>query len=314
MTEPLQNVRELSLWDEDYVAALPVGEFDWLEYKASDKFSDPGWSYDISKYVSAWANYDGGYIIFGVRDPEPGRPLVIDGGIPESYKPNLLNWLDDVVPHFVDPPLEKLSTWLIHPKGKDSRIKEGHVLVAIHIPQSEIAPHQALDHKYYQRVGRKLQPLRHRAIMDIAGRQRFPKLRTTVLVYTGVGGLIKPYMFWKVENLGSALALHWMAIVKFPTAINGKSVCFADEKPITGETEDGKSFIELRIHQKIASPPLFPGSDISGSFPLAGTMYEPPLKPSITNIRVKTFADEMPPLEETIELSSALRSGGLVTQ
>jgi hypothetical protein len=310
MTEPLLNARELSLWDEDYIATLPVGEFDWLEYKASDKFTDPACSHDISKYVSAWANYDGGYIVFGVKDPKPGCPLVIDGGIPESYKPNLLNWLDDVVPHFVDPPLEKLSTWLIHPKGKDSCIKEGHVLVAIHIPQSEVAPHQALDHKYYQRVGRKLQPLGRRAIMDIAGRRRFPKLRTTILVYTG-GGLLKPSMFWKLENLGSALALRWMAVVKFPTTINGKSVCFADEKLVTGETEDGKSFVELRIHQKIATPPLFPASDISGSFPLAGCRYEPSLKESITEIRIKTFADEMPPLDETIELSSAFRRGGL---
>ena len=88
-------------------------------------------------------------------------------------------------------------------------------------------------------------------------------------------------------------------------------MCFADEKPITGTTEDGKSFVELRIHQKIASPPLFPGSDISGSFPLAGVTYQPPLKPSIMEIRVKTFADDMPPFEETIDLSKALRSGGL---
>jgi len=237
MTEPLQNVRELALWNEDYIAALPVGEFDWLEYKASDKFTDPAWSHDISKYVSAWANYDGGYIVFGVRDPKPGHPLVIDGGIPESHKPNLFNWLDDVIPHFVDPPLEKVSTWLIHPKSKDSRIKERHVLVAIHILQSEVAPHQALDHKYYQRIGRKLQPLRHRAIMDIAGRRRFPKLRTTVLVYTG-GGLTKPYLFWKVENLGADLLVSWMDTENFPMALKGKSVCFAEETRNNAESED----------------------------------------------------------------------------
>lgn len=114
-------------------------------------------------------------------------------------------------------------------------------------------------------------------------------------------------MFWKLENLGPTLALHWMAIVRFPTSINGKGIMFADEKPIIGETEDGKSFLELRIYQKIASPPLFPGSDISGSFKLSvGIRYDPPLKPSITEICV-TFADEMPALEETIELSTALR-------
>jgi hypothetical protein len=301
-----EHLRDFSRWDEDYIAALPRGEFDWLEYKASEKFTDPGWSHDMSKYVSAWANYDGGYIIFGVEDPKSESPLIIDGGIPESFKPNLLNWLDDVIPHLVEPPLQKLATWLIRPRPEQSYIKSGHVLVAVHIPQSEIAPHQALDYKYYQRVGRKLQPLKHRAILDIAARRRFPKLRTTVLIYTG-GGLTKPSMFWKLENLGPALALHWMAIVKFPTSINGKAISFVGEKPVLGETEDGKSFLELRVYQKIASPPLFPGSDISGSFELGGVTFDPALKPSISDIRVKTFADEMPPFEETIELPSAIR-------
>src|SRR5438045_3370429 len=190
MSEP-EPLRDLSLWDEDYVTALPKGEFDWLEYKASDKFTDSSWSHDMSKYVSAWANYDGGYIVFGVEDRKSEAPLHIDGGIPESSKPNLLNWLDDVIPNLVDPPIQKITTWLVRPGITKSNIKPGNVLIAIHIPESETAPHQALDHKYYQRVGRKLQPLRHRAILDIAGRRRFPKLRTTILIYTGAG-LTKP--------------------------------------------------------------------------------------------------------------------------
>ncbi len=301
-----ERLRDFSLWDEDYVAALPVGEFDWLEYKASDKFADPRWPDDMSKYVSAWANYDGGYIIFGVNDPIPGIPLVIDGGIPQTFKPNLLNWLDDLIPQLVEPPIQKLASWLIHPRPEKSSIKKAHVLVAIHISESEIAPHQARDRKYYQRVGRRLEPLKHRTIFDIAGRHRFPKLRTTILIHTGGGGR-EPSVFWKLENLGLALALHWMAIVKFPTSINGQSVRLADEKVTVGKTEDGKSFLELRIYQKIASPPLFPDSDISGSFGLAACRYDPPLEPSITDIRVKTFADEMAPFEETIELSIALR-------
>jgi predicted HTH transcriptional regulator len=68
----IHGLQNLSQWDEDYIASLPVGEFDWLEYKASEKLNDPGWSQDMSKYVSAWVNYDSGYVIFGVRDPKPG--------------------------------------------------------------------------------------------------------------------------------------------------------------------------------------------------------------------------------------------------
>ena len=304
MTSPRVKIRELSLWDEDYVAALPAGELDWVEYKGSAKLTDPAWAQDISKYVSAWGNYGGGYIIFGIKDPKSGGPLEIDGGVPEAFKPKLGDWLDDVIPRLVEPPLQKVTSWLIHPKRKSSRIKPGHVLIVIHVPESELAPHQAADRKYYQRIGRKLEPLKHRAITDIAGRRRFPKLRTTVLIHSG--GIADPSVFWKLENLGSALALHWKAILKFPTQINGNYVTFPDEKIRFCETEDQKSYIELRIPQYMGSP-LFPTSDVSRSFKIVTCRHSTPLKPSIENIRVITFADEMPRHEEIITLASALK-------
>jgi hypothetical protein len=299
------GLKPLADWDEEYVAALPTGEFDWIEYKASEKFANPSWAQDMSKYVSAWANYDGGYIIFGVKDPSAGEPLAIDDGIPLSIKPKLADWLDDIIPKLVEPPLQRVSTCLIHPRNKGSRIAPGNVLIAIHIPESDAAPHQAVDHKYYQRLGRKLQPLKHRAIEDIAGRRRFPKIRTTILIHPG-GGLSEPSVFWKIENLGAALALHWKVIVRFPTRINNSDVTFPDEKIRYGETADGKSFIELRIPQMMGSP-LFPASDISHSFKLVPCRHQYPLKPSVTDIRVTTFADEMPPFHEVIELNVALQ-------
>jgi len=47
----------------------------------------------MSKYVSAWANYDGGYVIFGVKDPQPGHPLTIDGGILSQLSQSCLTGL-----------------------------------------------------------------------------------------------------------------------------------------------------------------------------------------------------------------------------
>lgn len=249
----MSQLKELSLWDEDYVAALPAVEFDWIDYKASDKFADSAWANDMSKYVSAWGNYDGGYIIFGVKDPKSGTPLIIDGGIPESVKPNLLNWLDDVIPGLVESPLQKLSTWLIHPKASGSQIKPGHVLIVVHIPESEAAPHQAQDRKYYQRLGRKLEPLRHRAILDISGRRRHPKIRTTILIHTGN---VERRLFWKVENIGSVMAQHWKVVIRYPTKIGNTYVIVADEDHILDCTEDGKSYQEIRITKQLGSPPI----------------------------------------------------------
>lgn len=297
------DVRELPLWDEDYVAALPVDELDWIEYKGSEKFNSPGWTHEMSKYVSAWANYDGGYIVFGIKNT---GALEIDGGIPESIKPKLGDWLDTVVPNLVEPPVQEVTSWLIRPKGPSSRIKPGHVLIAVHIPPSDVAPHQAADHKYYQRLGRRLEPLQHRAITDIVGRRRFPQLRTTITIHPDPR-LKSPFVFWKLENIGSVLALHWMVIVRFPTMINDKSVGFKEKSVTIGETGDGKSFLEFRIQKLINYPPLFPQSDISASYEIGPVTYTPALKSSINEIRVTTYADGMSPLEEVIQLADALR-------
>jgi predicted HTH transcriptional regulator len=151
-------LKPIHQWDEDYVVSLPGDEFDWLEYKQSEKFADPNWSHDMSKYVSAWANYDGGYMVYGVKNPQSGAPPILDAGVRETIKAKLGDWLDTVIPALVEPPLQKLSTALIHPKSQHSPIQAGNVLIAVHIPGSEIAPHQALDHKYYQRLGRHRRP------------------------------------------------------------------------------------------------------------------------------------------------------------
>ena len=73
MNNSLTGLRQIAEWDEDYVSSLPVDEFDWLEYKGSDKFANSAWTHEMSKYVSAWANYDGGYIVFGVENPQSGE-------------------------------------------------------------------------------------------------------------------------------------------------------------------------------------------------------------------------------------------------
>ena len=62
------KLRELSQWDEDYVASLPVGELDWIEYKASAKLADADWTSNMSKYASAWANYDSQRRRWGLAD------------------------------------------------------------------------------------------------------------------------------------------------------------------------------------------------------------------------------------------------------
>lgn len=300
----MSQLRELSQWDEEYLRSLPTGEFDCLEYKSSEKFTNSNWSMDMSKYVSAWANYEGGYIIFGVKDPNPGEPLIIDGGIPETVKPNLLNWLDDVIPALVELPLRKLTTWLIRPKSAESQIKPGHAVVVIHIPESEAAPHQAQDHKYYQRLGRRLEPLRHRAILDIAGRRRCPKVKTTIIVH--IGAVRQARLFWKVENIGSVMARDWKVVIQFPTMIGKTYVRLDDDALVCDATEEGQSYQSVRITKRLGAS-LFPGSDISHTWDIEPCTYSGSLLPSVGEITVTTYADDTSPVQEVFPLADVLR-------
>lgn len=298
----MQQLKPLPEWDEDYVTSLS-GEFDWIEFKSSAKFAVANWHEDISKYVSAWANYDGGYLIFGIEDPQSGHPLSIDGGIPETIKPRLPDWIDQIVPGFVEPTLPKFNSRLIHPKQEGSQIKPGHLLIVLHIPESEAAPHQANDHKYYQRLGRRLSPLKHRAVMDIVGRKRHPDIKTEIIINKGN---LRTNLFWRITNVGSVIALHWKVVIHFPTALT-RSLAFKDEETILKYDDKGRSFLELQIGQMLR-PPLFPGSDISAIYEIHPTNYSPPLSPSVEEITVITFADEMPAKREVFRPADVTRT------
>ncbi len=59
MSQP--QLAPLSTWTRDYILSLPPNEFDWLDFKKSAWLSLDGGCLDkLSRYVSAWANYEGG--------------------------------------------------------------------------------------------------------------------------------------------------------------------------------------------------------------------------------------------------------------
>ena len=297
----MNQLKDVSLWNEDDVAKLPSEEFDWLEFKDSRKLTGPNWEDDLSKNISAWANYEGGYLIFGVANPEPGQQIEIDGGVPLDYKPDLPTWLDQVIPNLVDPPLSKIATRVVTGTDANSKIKPDHALIVIHIPPSESAPHQARDRKYYQRLGRHLVPLRHRAVLDIQSRRKHPKIRASFILHIG---RIEPCLFWKLENIGLVMAKHWKAVVQFPTRLEKREIHVENNHCINQDAKEG-SFWELRFGTPLAMP-LYPGSDVSGIYKI---IYHAEIKyPSSTSeIRVTIFADDMPAQKEVFQLADVIK-------
>jgi len=103
------------------------------------------------------------------------------------------------------------------------------------------------------------------------------------------------------------MALHWKAVIRFPTRIGKSDVAVPNRNAVLGCTEEGRSFMEFRISKALGSP-LFPGSDVSNTFDFGPVKYDKPLEPSIEYIQVTTFADDMPPLVEHFPLSEVLKS------
>jgi len=179
-----EKMREPKDWDEEYLLNLPIGEFDWLEVKGRrgldltlSSVDEKDVKSNLSKAISAFANSGGGNLVFGLVNPN-NIWQVDDGGVDITIKkPSTREWLEDIVPTLVDFPLSSFNVYAIQRKGGSSQITEGRAIFVIEIPDSEQAPHQATDNRYYVRVGGKSKPIGHRLIMDIFGRRSYPKIR-----------------------------------------------------------------------------------------------------------------------------------------
>src|SRR6266446_361168 len=150
-------------WDEQHIFSLPSGELDWVEFKSSRSLdlTIPGVKEsevrnELSKQLSAFSNSGGGTLVYGITDPVPGQPHNVDlGGVALRCKgKSTKEWLEDIIPNLVEFPLKRFNVHLV-PGQAGSQIANGKGLFLIEIPDSEQAPHQANDKKYYARVGGK---------------------------------------------------------------------------------------------------------------------------------------------------------------
>jgi len=124
----MPQLREIGTWDEAYLATLPAAEFDWLDFKRSAWLAvdDPKWIDRVSHYLSAFANYDGGYLVIGVIDPKTSTKIQCDGGVDQSIKNGLKDWVEDKFPTLVDPRLDRISVQEIAGQTSQSSINPGH--------------------------------------------------------------------------------------------------------------------------------------------------------------------------------------------
>ncbi|HEY5891715.1 MAG TPA: ATP-binding protein [Chthoniobacterales bacterium] len=250
-----QQLKPLNEWSLDYILGLSSDECDWLDFKASDWLKPDGaFSDKVSKYLSAWANYDGGYLVIGIQDVSASKTLTLDRGVDLNMKGGIQEWLEAKLPSLVDEPLQKISTRTFPIPSDPMR-----GVVVIHVPASNIAPHQATDRKFYARLGSHLSPLHKRAITDILNRQKHPELRADVkLVLIDPDINEKSALICHVYNDSDVFCLHACVDVRLPLQYKTTGIFFPDG--FIDTDSNGRSCWVVRVKNGINAP-LFPRSD-----------------------------------------------------
>ena len=138
--------------------------------------SDQG---SLAKAISAFANADGGVIIYGLeakRDAE-GRDVVQAArplGDPALVQSKILG----LVGQLIQPPVEGILV-----ETRVGQANRGYVLVLV--PPSDSIPHRVKSgHEYYRRHGSSSLPMEHYELEDMFGRRRRPQLE----------------LYWKIKH------------------------------------------------------------------------------------------------------------------
>ena len=149
----------------------------------------------IGEMVSAFANYEGGIVVFGVKEVKKNKERKIEkSGIDEDIIPcTITNWLSRVVASSTEPNIQRFCI-----KRIKNEKNENYYLIVV--DKSESAPHQAKDFKYYGRFDDQNLPLRDMQIRDIINRKTTPNVRIR-LHFKDISSLGKIDLFVSVEVL-----------------------------------------------------------------------------------------------------------------
>jgi len=186
-----------------------------LDYKAGDalQHNDKN-ANEISKDVSAFANSDGGVIIYGIEEDKQNKHFPGDIS-PINRRIISKEWLEQIIQSTIRP---KIDNVIIYPVPLDE--SSDLVLYIVDIPQSNTA-HQANDKKYYKRYNFNSVPMYDYEIKDILNRIKFPiidlefqiikttyeiKSEAPVMPKFSAGKIIIPEKQYKTEYIISVYA------------------------------------------------------------------------------------------------------------
>lgn len=132
-----------------------------LEYKQSLALNKSKGN-EIAKDVSAFANSDGGVLIYGIVE-ENKLPVRNDGGVDHTVYSR--EWLEQIMSSRITPRVDDIHIIPILISGDRS-------IYVVEIPKSNRGPHQSSDNKYYKRHNFHSVPMEDYEINDVRNRRR----------------------------------------------------------------------------------------------------------------------------------------------
>lgn len=174
----------------DTLIADEVQESLHLDYKDSRAVDSSKFG-ELAKDVSAFANSDGGLIIYGIQEKDH-LPLGKDGGV--DHNKYSRERLEQVISSNISPRIDDIRIAQIPLSAATS-------IYAIRVPKSFRAPHQSPDKKYYKRYNFQSLPMEDYEINDIRSRRRI----VPPLVNVGVQ-LKRRIVYLTVSNVGDQAA------------------------------------------------------------------------------------------------------------
>lgn len=173
----------------DKLIADQVQESTHLDYKDSRGISD----FDkLVKHVSAFANSDGGILIYGVQE-KAHLPVNRDAGV--DHDAFNRERIENVIIGKISPRIDSVRIAQIP-------VSESTSIYAIEIPKSYRGPHQSSDKKYYRRFNFQSVPLEDYEINEIRGRRQV----VPHLIEIGVSIRHRVLIHINVSNIGDQAA------------------------------------------------------------------------------------------------------------
>ncbi|MBK9507470.1 MAG: ATP-binding protein [Bacteroidetes bacterium] len=204
----------------------------YLEFKSGKALADNQHSkYEIEKDISAFANSDGGLLIYGIdeNDNKADSLSFVDG------RAFTKEWLEQVINSRIKKPIPDL---LIYPVRFNNDIAQS--IYVVKIPRSPVGPHMLSDGRYFKRANFKVNRMEEYEVRD-----HYSRVNNTVLeiedYYYKIGGVnerdnkyseILFDLSFQVRNIGNVIEKNYKLEVLIPELIY-----------LHGRTPDRKNFI-----------------------------------------------------------------------